>query len=460
MLRNFEDKSCNKLLKKIGLGDVFLVISTFIFTYFAVVSTGVMGGGDSYAHFLISKYSWQHPHLFFDHWGKPVFTLLSSPFSQWGMKGMLLFNGICGFSSALIVRQLLLEFQLPTLSSGALLFTPFFAANHVSGLTEPLFTLLLTLSVWLFVTKRWMWMALILGLLPFVRTEGILFVFIFLVLFSYKRQWKNSLVLLLPSGLLSTVGAVFHQGDVFWLLTKMPYSAESFYQAGSWFHFIRNSDIIFGIPLLIFGCVGLFLWWRYSKPNLETLLVFVGFPVVYFGFHTVLFANGWGASAGLKRVMIVLTPTLAIFSAFVFGLVQKVNTNGAKILQILFVLAVLGQFLSSSRMPVKATQLQEFIAKAKAEISLETAKQKVFYFHPMVPVELEINPFNENQSQERISVPTELKKGDWVIWDQHFGGFEAGIKFEELKGWKALQQRLLYVEKQDSLVVFQCVKEE
>lgn len=449
------------MLKKIDVGVLFLLISVVIFGYFSINSTGIMGGGDSYAHFLISKYAWQHPYLFFDHWGKPIFTLLSSPFSQWGMGGIVVFNAICGFSSAWVVRHILLHFKWPTLASGALLLTPFFAANHVSGLTEPLFTLLLTLSVWLFVTKRWKWMALILGVLPYVRTEAILFVFIFLGLFSYKRQWKNSLVLLLPSGLLSTVGTVFYQGDVFWLLTKMPYSAESFYQAGSWFHFVRNSDIIFGIPLLIFGIAGMVLWWLQSTSNREEKLVLLGFPILYFGFHTVLYANGWGASAGLKRVMIAITPFLVIFAGYSFVFLQKrVKSSVYYGVQILFVLMVLGQFLSSSRMPVKATQLQTFVEKAAIDIALDKERQKVFYFHPMVPVALGVNPFNGHQAKERIADPTELKRGDWVIWDQHFGGFEAGVQLTALQNWPTLQQQFIYAENKDSVVVFQCIKEE
>src|ERR1017187_8761669 len=48
--------------------------------------------GDSILHFLYSKYSFVHHELFFHHWAKPFFVLLSSPFSQVGFKGIIVFN--------------------------------------------------------------------------------------------------------------------------------------------------------------------------------------------------------------------------------------------------------------------------------------------------------------------------------------------------------------------------------
>jgi hypothetical protein len=74
-------------------------VLAFILFFFSILllalvytSTDGYGGADSFQHYMISCYSWKHPHLLLDHWGKPIFTLLSSPFSQVGYKGLLLFN--------------------------------------------------------------------------------------------------------------------------------------------------------------------------------------------------------------------------------------------------------------------------------------------------------------------------------------------------------------------------------
>jgi hypothetical protein len=47
--------------------------------------------GDGIMHYYISNASWQNPSLFLDHWGKPLFILLSSPFSQFGFAGIVFF---------------------------------------------------------------------------------------------------------------------------------------------------------------------------------------------------------------------------------------------------------------------------------------------------------------------------------------------------------------------------------
>ncbi|MFM7619728.1 MAG: hypothetical protein ACKO5Y_07805, partial [Bacteroidota bacterium] len=53
---------------------------------------GVAGGGDTYTHFFMSKYAGNHPELFLNQWGKPVFTTFFFPIAQLGFKAVLGFN--------------------------------------------------------------------------------------------------------------------------------------------------------------------------------------------------------------------------------------------------------------------------------------------------------------------------------------------------------------------------------
>src|SRR5436189_4294606 len=62
--------------------------------------------GDGLQHYLISHYSWKHPGLFLDLWGKPFFTLISSPFSQFGLRGMIVFQSICAFFISVFSYQI------------------------------------------------------------------------------------------------------------------------------------------------------------------------------------------------------------------------------------------------------------------------------------------------------------------------------------------------------------------
>ena len=48
----------------------------------------------SYYDYLFARYAPQHPELFFHHWAKPLFVLLSCPFAQFGFIGVKVFNFI------------------------------------------------------------------------------------------------------------------------------------------------------------------------------------------------------------------------------------------------------------------------------------------------------------------------------------------------------------------------------
>ena len=88
---------------------------SFIFvgyTYF--LGENILDPGDGIKHFQIAKYSWDYPSLLLHHWGKPLFTLLSSPFAQLGFNGMIFFNillfVVCAVFILKIAQQLSLKY--------------------------------------------------------------------------------------------------------------------------------------------------------------------------------------------------------------------------------------------------------------------------------------------------------------------------------------------------------------
>ena len=88
-----------------------LTIPVLYFSLFVPFETDT---GDSVVHYFFARYAFQNPMLFLDHWAKPFFTLLASPFAQFGFSGMKLFNGLAGLLSAwlayCIARKLDLKF--------------------------------------------------------------------------------------------------------------------------------------------------------------------------------------------------------------------------------------------------------------------------------------------------------------------------------------------------------------
>ena len=122
---------------------VLIFLSAVFFVLFAVYPGASWGGSDNYAHYHISRYSFKHPNLFFDLWGKPVFNILSSPFSQFGFIGLKIFNVIVALLSSFIVFDISrkLKWNLSYMAIPVLLFTPIYFIIIPSGLTEPLFGL-------------------------------------------------------------------------------------------------------------------------------------------------------------------------------------------------------------------------------------------------------------------------------------------------------------------------------
>jgi hypothetical protein len=76
----------------------FLIIA-FILVMAAYYFEGTAGGGDSIFHYLYAKYAHLHPENFFNHWAKPVYTILAFPFAQLGFMGIKIFNIIMSLSA-------------------------------------------------------------------------------------------------------------------------------------------------------------------------------------------------------------------------------------------------------------------------------------------------------------------------------------------------------------------------
>jgi ABC-type cobalt transport system substrate-binding protein len=92
-------------VKKLSEKYYIFILLIFLFIIFSVISylsTGTYGGADDIVHYRFARYSFSHPQFFLNHWAKPVFTLLSSPFAQFGFFGIKIFNLIIGSLTAFL----------------------------------------------------------------------------------------------------------------------------------------------------------------------------------------------------------------------------------------------------------------------------------------------------------------------------------------------------------------------
>src|SRR5664279_4019968 len=141
-----------------------LLVSLFaLLVILSLLSQGFYGGADNVTHYYISRYSFQYHHLFLDPWGRPVFTIMSSPFSQFGFQGLKIFNILLGCLTALLafLTARKLGIARPWLVIIFVIFTPMYFLMTMTGLTEIQFGFILILAVYLFFDEKYIAAAII-----------------------------------------------------------------------------------------------------------------------------------------------------------------------------------------------------------------------------------------------------------------------------------------------------------
>jgi len=240
----------------------YYVLLAFLinFIILALLSEGSVGGADDIAHYKFSRYAFKYPEFFLDPWGKPFFTLLMAPFAQFGMTGVRIFNILLGLGAGLLtyLTAKKLTFRHPLLALFMLVFTPIYSALMISGMTEILFSFMLILGIYLFFLNRYIWSAVVISLLPFIRTEGIVIMPLFCLAYLINRQWKTIPFLVTGFLFFSIIGS-FHYNDFFWVINTMPYtgSASDIYGTGELLYYVNKFRPIFGPPLFFLILAGL-----------------------------------------------------------------------------------------------------------------------------------------------------------------------------------------------------------
>ncbi len=279
----------------------------------AVTMPGTCDEGDSVHHYLSARYAFRHPELFFNHWAKPIHVLIMAPFAQMGMVGIKLANIalMCLAMWCVIGVAALMGARHPWLAGLLMGTMPELVHVTLSGLTEPLFAAVIALSVYWIFHRRYVWAAVLLSFLPFIRSEGLLIMGVAFLYFGVMRQWASIWLLLVGHVVYGLAGWPYY-GSPFWVLGGVPYGKQAnAYGRGSWLHFFREAPHYWGwaISLLvlwgyIMGFNRVYDWFAGVKAryNSEYLLLF-GLFTVYFGGHVVFWGFGIFSSFGLTRVM-------------------------------------------------------------------------------------------------------------------------------------------------------------
>lgn len=422
---------------------IALTISTaFILSVIVIFLTqNSYGGGDSTQHYNLAHWGWKHPHLLFNHWGKPFFTILISPFAQFGMAGARIFNLIVGFATGFIIWKIAIELKLKNalLSLFFVIFTPIYFILIFTPLTEVLFSFFISLSVLFFFKRKYLLSAIILSFTPLIRNEGIVLFPLFIFAYLSKKKYLTLPMLLVGFLTISSLGYGYYD-DFWWLISKMPYGGDAadIYGSGSLFHFINDTRGILGYPigfLFLIGSIVLIAKWikqdNYRLSNsFYFLLLITGSYIVFVAAHSFVWWQGIGNSLGLVRVVGSVSPFAALTSlvgfSFIIDRIVRYNKKAGVIFAILLLGWIFALGIGTHRFGFKLTVEQKLVEETSnylIENNLENSK--IYYFDPFVPFSLGIDPYDSEICQFGINDKTTpskgLSTGDLIIWDAHFG---------------------------------------
>lgn len=279
---------------------------------FAFEGTG--DSGDSILHFLMARWAPEHTWAYFHHWAKPFFTLLASPFTQLGFWGIKLFNVLVMAAAALftMLSAKRLDFRWPFLAGLFLLAMPKVFVLSLSGLTEPLFALVLIASVYLTLLERNQAAALLLSFLPFVRSEGLLMIGVFGLYFLWKKQWRALPLLAVGHVMYGLVGYVLVFDSPLWVFNKIPYARlNSIYGEGDLLRFVEGLLHITGLPVYLLFWLGTIWSGVLLFRNKSTARWFFLVLLLFWTFliaHALFWYLGIFNSMGLLRVLVGVHP--------------------------------------------------------------------------------------------------------------------------------------------------------
>ena len=448
-------------MSEINPGKKFLNENFFVccglailFIFFSIVackSEGSAGGADPYNHYRIARYAFSYPHLFLDLWGKPIFTFFSSPFAQFGFKGIKIFNITCAAFSGWCCYKISKKLNLDDapLVIVFMWFAPMYFLVSVSVLTEIVFGLVFISAVYFFIREKYLWSAIIISVLPFAREEGIIILPMFLLMLVIRRQYKF-IPLLAWSFIFFTIAGYFHYHDILWLLHQNPYDGNiDYYGHGELFHFVNSYGEIIGLPLailLVMGIANLFYKIFSSRkkdhPYLpEEIILIFGGAGIYLAGHSYVWWKGLHGSLGLTRVMAGIIPAVAIICLEGYTLLRKIFSFN-KFVRYAFTIAVLFFVL---RVPYEQKLVpidigpDQVVMKKTSQWMEENGltNHLIYYYDQYFWFSLNKNPYDTTVIREQLpgkDFPENgVPDGSIVIWDSHFGPNEGGMPLEKLQ---------------------------
>lgn len=442
---------------KIQKGLFFMLLSALSihFIRMAFMSEGVLEPGDGISHYTIAKNAPKYPELYLDHWGKPLFTLLSSPFAQLGFEGMIIFNVILFVLTSYLLfkwgfdRQNAFAWTAPLFLLSSLVY--FEMVN--AGMTEILFATLLTATIHLYLSKKFISGSILFSFSLFSRPEGLLIIPCLALYLVWKKQYRAIPLLSFGFIIYSIVG-YFYFKDFLWYFHNNPYPAiVPFYGKGEFLSFFKSNQAIWGPFMTVFSVMGIsillisFFGHKRKKAIEYTLLLIVPAATVLL-VHSYIWWKGIHGSLGLTRVISTVIPLFVMISLLFLNYIDKVikqtvfiQEKYKPIISFLFsiTLCILlyTKSIKFSILPVKETAMQQVLSDAADWYVSQNFSKKTYYMDPYFAFKAGLNPYDKTKAELMYAIDKEnpalnLQPNEIIIWDSHYSPNDCEISKEKI----------------------------
>lgn len=431
---------------------LFLAAYLLVMAFMAFYFNGTADDGDSVHHYLFARHAFEHPENFFNHWAKPLFVMLMAPAAQLGFVGVKLANiALMGLSIFLTCRLAeRVGMRPPQLPMLFFFGAPIVVILTLSGLTEPMFACWLAVGVfWAFagrLTGATVW----LSFLPFVRSEGLVILCVWLVYLLVKKAWRLLPLLLTGHAVMGVLGWPIHR-DVLWVFNKIPYQnldGSSGYGRGTWEHFAVHFPDVFGPFITVFVAAGLVLalvrllrfWAGKATFGKDELWLIYGIFVAYFVAHSMFWALGIFNSYGLMRVMLGVIPMVALIGGRAAEALLDLARQRKNFDKIVLALMIVGAAWGLNHKRVWRNDLmlnndqlayQKLAQKHRAALAGHTIYVDAIY--PAVTLDIDLFDPQQRRHTPRLFTGEPVPGKSAVIWDYRYSVVDAHVPLEKIQ---------------------------
>lgn len=415
----------------------FILIQSFILL-FSESSLG-FGGLKNITNYHVAKYSIKHPELFFSRFENPLYTMLLTPFAQFGYLAAKAFNLLIAVSTLILTAGIvkrLYDGRLVIIVLILSAFSPVYFQMSISSLPEILFGFILIAAIYLFILERHLWSSLIISFIVLVAPEGMVILPIFFFAFILTKSFK-AIPLLISGIFVYSIAGYFMVDDYLLLFQNLTGKIS---QADEDIAYMPFSAI--GIFLYFLTIAGL-LFWLYEiirrrwncDSNLNHFILIAGSFVVY---HTVSYL--WLSKSQIEfiRVTGALIPLMALTSLRAIEFIRR-KVKEKKIFAGILLVIVTGHifllFLQTDILK-KATPEEQLMKKAASYLQHNEQGSKLFHINSLLVHYLQLDPFSEwwsNLDPDEDQPSKHMDWGDILVWYPQTENDSVGLNLTDLQ---------------------------